>query len=163
MAASAISSSCADSVLKNAPFVMRAIITQMHDQRGPSITVPQFRLLFFIMNHPESSLAHLAEFLALSPPAASRQVDALVRKQLIHRQTDPADRRRVVLTISPTGQAIFDNARQQTRTYLASQLNHLSQADLSQITHAMELLGRVFVPQGEQAHPAKTTSSRSTR
>ncbi len=149
---------CVAKVLKTVPVIMRTIITQMHDTRGPSVTVPQFRLLFFIIHHPESSLAHLAEFLALTPPAASRQVDALVRKNLVCRKTDPQDRRRIVISITPAGQALFDQARQQAHDHLAQRLASLSPEQQHAIAGAMDILEGVFSP---VASPSPDT--RSTR
>lgn len=50
-------------------------------------------------------LADLNAAVLLSQPALSRLVDRLVARGLVHRDTDPADRRGVRITLTPDGAA----------------------------------------------------------
>lgn len=62
----------------------------------------------------ELSVKELAERLGLSLPGASRAVDALVARDLLHRREDPADRRQKRLRSSDAGRAALtrlDEAR----------------------------------------------------
>lgn len=155
---------CAAAVLKTTPVVMRGIITHMHDKRGPNMTVAQFRVLFFIIKRPGSSLAQLVEFMGMTAPAASKIVDGLVRKKLVKREADPLDRRRIVLTIKPAGQAIHDQAHQEAQQYMADQLVTLTASQQRTITRAMKLLHKAVSPSGilePAANPAPVKPVRS--
>jgi len=58
------------------------------------------------------TLNELAESLYITPSTASRTVEELVRKGLVERCQDPADRRAVCLSLSPQGQALFEALRE---------------------------------------------------
>jgi DNA-binding MarR family transcriptional regulator len=137
---------CAREVLRTVPVIMRDIIRHMQTGRDPGMSVPQFRVMVYIVRHPGASLAQLANFLGQAPPSASKLVDALVRQNLIERRVDSADRRRITLNISPQGQAAHDHARAQTLNYLTSRLNDLTDAQRRTITRAMSLLYKTLAP-----------------
>ncbi len=53
------------------------------------------------------TVAEAAECLHLSPSAASRAVDRLVRDGLIRREENPEDRRQKLITMTPAGQRLL--------------------------------------------------------
>ena len=57
------------------------------------------------------TLNELAEALYITPSTASRTVDELVRKGLVERRQDAADRRAVRLLLTPQGQALYQALR----------------------------------------------------
>ncbi|HOX39121.1 MAG TPA: MarR family winged helix-turn-helix transcriptional regulator [Candidatus Brocadiia bacterium] len=67
----------------------------------PVITVPQFRALMVIRALEKSSIRDIALALGVSNPSASTMVERLVEMGLLCRVTNPADRRRVEVTLSP--------------------------------------------------------------
>jgi DNA-binding MarR family transcriptional regulator len=66
------------------------------------LTLTQVKALCALASH-ELTVKELAERLGLSLPGASRAVDALVARELLHRREDPADRRQKRLTCSDAG------------------------------------------------------------
>jgi DNA-binding MarR family transcriptional regulator len=66
----------------------------------------QFWLLIGALEAPGGSQAELARRLRLDEPSVSRAVAALVRKGWLKAQRDQADRRRVVLALTPSGQEL---------------------------------------------------------
>ncbi len=66
------------------------------------LTLTQVKALC-ALSASELTVKELAERLGLSLPGASRAVDALVARDLLHRREDPADRRQKRLTSSTAG------------------------------------------------------------
>jgi DNA-binding MarR family transcriptional regulator len=66
----------------------------------------QFWLLVGTMETPASSQAELARRLRLDEPSVSRAVARLSRKGWLRAQRDRADRRRVLLALTPAGRAL---------------------------------------------------------
>jgi DNA-binding MarR family transcriptional regulator len=121
----------ARAVLETVPLVMRAIRARMREGRPEAISVPQFRALLYIRRHPGTDLSAVADQVGTSLPAASELVARLVRQQLVVRETDPASRRRIRLTLSPSGFAGLEAAEQRTTEWLVGVLRRLGEAQLA--------------------------------
>jgi len=146
---------CARDLLAAVPAVMRFIKDQMRRHRQAELTVPQFRALVILSHHEDLSLSALAEHLGLSLPTASRLVELLVKRQLMHRQTLSNDRRRVSLSLTRRGQATFRTALAATQVALARSLATLSARELAQVSKASRVLNRVFAPEDRPADGVK--------
>ena len=94
---------------------MRAIRREMRAAASPALTVPQLRALLFVNRNPEVNLSKVAEHLGVGVTGASGLVDRLVRHGLLARETDPNERRRIQLTVTPDGRARLDAAVSATR------------------------------------------------
>ena len=123
----------ARAVLETVPLVMRAIRARMRERRPEAISVPQFRALVYIRRHPGTDLSAVADQVGTSLPAASELVARLVRQQLVVRDTDPASRRRIRLTLSPSGLAGLEAAEQRTTEWLVGVLRGLGEAQLADL------------------------------
>lgn len=141
---SSSSEQCAEAVLEVTPIVIRVIRNKMRQNRAPALTVPQFRTLAFVQSKEGVSLSQVAEFIGLTLPSTSTLVDGLVKRGLVTRETHPTDRRRLTLTVTPTGRQLMQAARKHTQEYLAEQLERMPEADQATITSAMALLKQVF-------------------
>lgn len=65
------------------------------------LSLSQMQLVRMIRNREETTITELAELLQVSPPSASVMVDRLVEKGIVTRQQSRADRRKVLVRISP--------------------------------------------------------------
>lgn len=117
----------AATILETVPAAMRAIRSRMRANRG-GLSVPQFRALTFVLRNPGTSLSQIAEHLGTSVPAASELVSRLVDQGLLVRATDPAERRRIRLTLSDEGCRAFEIARSGTEAWLRDLLGGLDEA-----------------------------------
>ena len=68
----------------------------------------QARALRFVKTKGQVSITELAELLNVSAPSASTMVERLVEKGVLVREPDPADRRRVIVTVTPEMAAISE-------------------------------------------------------
>lgn len=119
------SQEAATAVLETVPPVMRAIRGRMREGRPAGLSVPQFRTLVYLRRHPGSGLSEIAEHLGTSLPAASELISRLVRQELVIRETDPRERRRVRLTLAPAGAAQLAEAEARTTEWLSGLLERL--------------------------------------
>jgi len=72
------------------------------------LSFAQMRALKFVKTKGQISITELAELLNVSAPSASTMVDRLVEKGVLVREPDPADRRKVIVTISQDMVAITE-------------------------------------------------------
>ncbi len=135
---------CARTVMEAVPLVMRFIRTEMHHQRAPHLSIPQFRVLAFLHRHPGACLFAVADHLGVAQPTASILVDRLVRRGLVARAEDPAERRRAVLRLTAAGARLFQQAQEATRTCLAGALESQPPINLQQIVQGLSLLAAAF-------------------
>lgn len=81
---------------------------------GSELTLGQLLALHFISARAPMSLMSLSHALGLRPPATSAMVDRLARAGLVCRRPDPADRRRVLLTVTATAVTMLGKIDPQT-------------------------------------------------
>lgn len=143
----------AAAVLEAVPAAMRLIRARMREGRPTGMTVAQFRALLFIRRYPGTDLSRVAEHLGTSLPTASDLVARLVRQELVVRETDPASRRRIRLTLSSAGRAHLEGAERRTTDWLVSVLGHWEAARLAVLVEGLSEL-RAMAAQDDVA-PAR--------
>jgi len=90
------------------------------------------------------TLKELAAAEQVKPPTMSRIVAGLKRSQLVTIAEDPADARRMRITATAKGTRLLQKGREMRIAYLASQLERLTPAELSQLGAAVEILSRML-------------------
>ena len=71
------------------------------------ITVTQLRLLLVLQSFGPLRMSDIASRLSVTLPTATIEVNSLVRKNLLQRESTPEDRRVVIVALSPEGQALI--------------------------------------------------------
>ncbi len=79
------------------------------------VTLPQYRALVELAARGPLRLADLATGLGVDRSSATRMAERLVRKGLIDREPDPADRRAVRIALSETGGALITEVTRRRR------------------------------------------------
>ncbi|AEB43283.1 MULTISPECIES: MarR family winged helix-turn-helix transcriptional regulator [Micromonospora] len=82
----------------------------------------------------------LAEFLRLDPSQVVALVDGLEKRQLVERQTDPADRRANVLVATDAGRALFAQAQESARAVELGLLAAVTPQDHERLAQLLRLL-----------------------
>lgn len=67
--------------------------------------IEQWRAIALLADGNPHSMSEIAEYALASAPSLTRMVDRMVADNLVYRKADPRDRRRVLVHISPRGQA----------------------------------------------------------
>jgi DNA-binding MarR family transcriptional regulator len=136
--------SCAALLLETAPRVLRAVRMAIATAEAPALTIPQFRTLHFIQDHPGASLSETADFLGLTLPSTSKLVDQLVRRGVLARVDAADDRRRIILRITASGDALLSSAQSLVRQHLAGMLSRLGAVELAALHNTLGLLQESF-------------------
>lgn len=135
---------CAQRMLETAPHIIRSIRREMRSRRSADLSVPQFRALAFVHNNHEPSLSELADHLGLTLASVSKLADGLVKKDLLLRAQSSTDRRRLILTLTRQGEAIYDASHSATEAHLSKLLSKLSRDELMIINQAFRLMHPIF-------------------
>lgn len=140
----ATSRHCANELLEVIPLMMRVIRAQVRSHTSPELSMPQFRALAFLGRNDRAMLGDVGNFLALSLPAASKLIDGLVDARFATREIDPADRRKVVLTLTAAGQRKYAAALKESAEFLAARVSRLTAAERDRLAAAMGSLRSIF-------------------
>ncbi len=98
----------------------------------------QFTLLQLISNNGDHQVVDIANFFGVSPAAASKSVDKLVRLGLLNRQAKETDRRAVSLSLTPTGKGLIRRYESVKAEKLERALGHLESGELHQVSRDLE-------------------------
>ncbi len=127
-------------VVDSVPRLMRWVRTGTRADAAPGLTVPQLRVMMLLRRAPGSGVSAVAEHQGVSLASASALVERLVRQGLVERIQDPAERRRVRLTLTDAGAERLRTVNLGTRRAMARALRDRSPAELALIAQAMDLL-----------------------
>jgi DNA-binding MarR family transcriptional regulator len=128
---------------------MRSLHDVIHEISDPELTVGQFRTLMFVHKHEGANLSAAAEHLGLRLASTSKLVDHLVRRRLLGRAHDPADRRRMVLRLTARGESLLQEAHGLARRRLSGVLNKWGGGELITLRAGLDLLQASFLPAAE--------------
>jgi DNA-binding MarR family transcriptional regulator len=112
----------------------------------PGVSIAQLRALASIRDAGSMRINALGERENLSQPSTTLIVGRLEQRGWVTRRPDPADRRAVLLTITPAGRRTLDEARARARAAYEERLARLDSADRAAIAAAIPALDRVLDP-----------------
>ncbi|MFH1440973.1 MAG: MarR family transcriptional regulator [Candidatus Omnitrophota bacterium] len=123
-------SSFVDKISEIMPVIMKQFSRyQMNELYKGKITLPQFFILEFLSTNKQSKMKDLAGFMEVTTAAATGIVDRLVRDSYIVRFYDPADRRVVMVKLTPKGSELVKKIIQQRRQATIKMFSRISEAD----------------------------------
>jgi len=82
--------------------------TVLREVAGKDFTFSQLKLLYLVAHTDTLNITDAATFLGVSPPAASKAVDKLVRRRLLRRAETQQDRRTSRLSLTETSRKLMD-------------------------------------------------------
>ena len=103
-----------------------------------SLTLPQFHLLKLIALNGHHQVGEVAEFLGVSSPAASKNIDKLERLGLVTREHSKGDRRAILLSASPKGRRLVRKYENLKAQRLAPVLAHFRPEQIDEMAHMLE-------------------------
>lgn len=143
----------ADAVMRAAR-VLVGIIARSITEVEHEVSITQFRVLVMIATRGSLNLGEVAEGLGVHPSNATRTVERLVVAGLIERAENPADRRYLVLKLTPAGHDIVERVMAYRRGAIESVLDDMPgvrrQALASALSAFAEAAGETS--QGEDAY-----------
>jgi len=135
--------SVARATASTVPWVMGTLAASMREE-GRDLHPSQLRVLI-AMHHTSVSPSDLAERMEVSLPTVSKTLGVLERRGWIERTPDEADRRRVVLRMTPEGRKMMSAVLDRGIEELAEVLSSASDEELDDIDRGIASLQSVLV------------------
>jgi DNA-binding MarR family transcriptional regulator len=118
---------------------MVAVATRSLGAAAEETTIAQYRALVVLASRGPRRIAGLAEALDVAPSTAGRMCDRLVRKGLVRRHRARGDRRVVVVSITPAGRQVVDEATSRRRELIAGILGTLPASGQRAVAEALRV------------------------
>ncbi|MFN2562975.1 MAG: MarR family winged helix-turn-helix transcriptional regulator [Jatrophihabitans sp.] len=117
-----------------------AVRSELDDLARPAgLTALQYTALTVLERHPDLTAAHLARHSFVTGQTMADMVTTLLDRGLIERHRDPADRRRLVIALTPAGRRLLDRLRPQVSALQSRMLSPLSEDQATELRHLLEL------------------------
>ena len=139
-----MSQASVDEALAGYKRVHRALLTSTASRwRDLDISMQQLRAIYVLRDEEVATVGRLAELFNISLPAASILADRLVRAGYVDRNDDPADRRRVLLTLTRAGVQLVTELQEGSHLLLRRWMSRLSPEDLAALTRGWRALAEI--------------------
>lgn len=125
----------------------------------PELTLAQYNTLMAVREQEETSVKLLAERMNVSPPSASTMVDRLFEMGLIERETNPQDRRAVVLRLSPMGLETTRLIETECLGFIVGLMEELGEEEVRQWRQTYDKIHTILVNRRAPAESAQTKGS----
>ncbi len=124
----------------------RLYATKVQHPALSTTSMAQVKAMMHVAAHGRRTVGEIAGGLGLSMPAASELVDRLVEAGLAERGANPADRRQVLVWLTPEAEALTARMREVRRAQLRAALARLAPDErpvfLRSLEALVEALGR---------------------
>lgn len=145
--------SLAKQILEVIPLVMRTVAAEM--RQSDYFVVPAHFRLLWLLKHRSHSLSELAEHQAVSLPTMSNSVTTLEERGWARRSRSETDRRKVLIEITPAGQAVLAQVHQQMEQRVSEIIQSLNIEDQAAVSHGLHILHDAFMDVMPPAHECK--------
>jgi DNA-binding MarR family transcriptional regulator len=126
------------------PVLRRWVTARVHRVGADAgLSLRQYAALTGIRNGA-SSPGELARIWQVTPAVITGIIDRLERRELVRREPDPSDRRRLRLALTDAGLAASTLVERALTEELAAQLAQASPRELAELGRALDLLHRTF-------------------
>ncbi|MCH7630412.1 MAG: winged helix-turn-helix transcriptional regulator [Proteobacteria bacterium] len=108
-----------------------------------SLTIPEWRVMASLGETPGLSARQVADKTAMDKVAVSRAVAGLLAVKSITRKTDTADKRKVILTLSKKGQAVYRQVVPVALAYEAAILDQLEPGEKQALSKLLDKISEI--------------------
>ncbi len=115
------------------------------------VTLAQYRVLVELASRGPQRSAAIAEALGVERSTAGRMCDRLVRKGLVQRRRESADRRAVRISLTKAGRDLVDEVTRRRRSEIARILRRMPVADRDPVLVALQAFADAAGEVPEQA------------
>lgn len=126
-----------DRVIKIAPHIM-TMISEMHatNKTGSELTFNQYQALRIINQSEILSVNDIARMLRLGQSATSQLIDRMVKAELVTREIDQRDRRRMEIQLSKKGKRMLEKRTEAIRDAYLRIFSRLNEEDQTRFEEA---------------------------
>ena len=119
--------------------IKRAMISSLYSEQA-TLSHAQVEVLSHVAKQSNMSIKEIAALLHITPSAITQLVEPLVKNGCILRNSDPSDRRSVILHISPAGKKELEKIKKARAALISELLEPLSEAELDTFISLLEKL-----------------------
>lgn len=143
-----------DSSVSRLRLAVLRLSRKLRQNAAAGITPSQLAVLATLDRHGAMGLGDLAAHEGVQPPSASRMVDNLEAAGLVTREVSAADRRAVVVELTPKGRRKVEEIRRRRDAWLAGRLARLGPEEARALEAALPVLEALLedeaAPPGEK-------------
>lgn len=107
---------------------------------GVELSLVQSRILYEIDRMNEPSMQQVADALAIDITTFSRQIQTLVKMNLVKKTPYPHDRRIYILSLTPEGKYVTAKIDAEMNEYLAEVFSHMTEFERETVLRSIRLL-----------------------
>ncbi|MEF3302794.1 MarR family winged helix-turn-helix transcriptional regulator [Paenibacillus sp. GYB003] len=120
---------------------------------GSDVSVIQSHILYEIDRRHNPSMQQVAETLGTDITTFSRQIQSLVKMNLVLRTPDPNDRRVYILSLTTEGKFVATAIDQQMNVYLDEIFSHMNEFERDTVIRSIRLLNEAMSKTGPCCTP----------
>lgn len=122
---------------------------------GMDITPVQSHILYEVDRQHNPSMQQIAETLGTDITTFSRQVQSLIKINLIKKTPDPSDRRVYHLSLTVEGKYVATTIDQQMNAYLEEIFSYMSEFEKDMVIRSIKLLNDAMAKSDNCCRPVK--------
>jgi DNA-binding MarR family transcriptional regulator len=122
---------------------------------GCNLSTTQSHLLYEIGRNQSPSMQQIAETLGTDITTFSRQVQSLIKMNLVKKTPDKADRRIYTLSLTPEGQTAAATIDQQMNEYLNEAFSNMSELEVETLLRSIKLFNEAMGKSSNCCAPVK--------
>ncbi|ULO08186.1 winged helix-turn-helix transcriptional regulator [Paenibacillus sp. 19GGS1-52] len=111
---------------------------------GCDISLAQSHLLYEIDRRQNPSMQQVAETLAIDITTFSRQVQSLIKMDLVKKTADPSDRRVFTLSLTVQGKFVATTIDQQMNDYLNEVFSYMSEFEKETVLRSVQIFNEAM-------------------
>ncbi|CAM3583410.1 MULTISPECIES: MarR family transcriptional regulator [Brevibacillus] len=116
---------------------------------GCDISLVQSHILYEISRQRRPSMQQVAETLGTDITTFSRQIQSLIKMNLVKKTPDPEDRRVSLLSLTPEGNYVTETIDQQMKLYLEEVFSHMNAFEKETVIRSIQLLNESMAKSGK--------------
>ncbi len=105
-----------------------------------NLSLNEWRAMVVLASHPGVSATEVCELTGLDKMSVSRALAGLEKQERLHRESDPADQRKSLLTLSPAGRKLFTRIGSLAQAREAQLFAGVTSAELVQMNVTLDKL-----------------------
>jgi DNA-binding MarR family transcriptional regulator len=135
---------CAHAIIEITPRLVRLLRQDLRRHSAGLFTEPQFRVMAYLFREGPQCLSALADYQGVSLPTMSKLIQGLESRDLVSRQRDPEDRRRVMLDLTDEGEVAYEGLLRHTENHIVDWISEADAEQRREIVGAFESLDEMF-------------------
>ncbi len=120
---------------------------------GFNITLIQSHILYEIDRQHQPSIQQVADTLGTDITTFSRQIQTMIKMNLVKKKPDTADRRVFILSLTTEGKFVATMIDEQMKMYFDEIFSHMSESDKETVLQSIQLLNKAMATSGSCCVP----------